>query len=288
MRHRRPADRDDGTAGISSRFGPHRSRRLGHGPDGERHDHLYRRIRLRHRLCRCCRYYYGVGLVAQVGADFDLGILRLLSYRYGGGDHHAGRLGHIRYQPGVATAASRSVPTLESRPSRDSTCSPKTCFQPDLRASGDERRRHQQLAWLKFLRDKGCQARVSADMFEPFVAARAGCLSRDLRSRKPRLPERSGRPGTFSARGRILSKPTVLKRGPAGRRVPGRECLGTGSQPARVREVDPIGAGWILAGSVSRPACPRVTRKDPGLDLLSRSGNPIGDGVRGGRPGRDR
>ena len=32
----------------------------------------------------------------------------------------------------------------------------------------------QQLAWLKYLRDKGCHAQVSVDMFEPFVATEPG------------------------------------------------------------------------------------------------------------------
>jgi sugar/nucleoside kinase (ribokinase family) len=105
----------------------------------------------------------------------------------------------------------------------------------------------QQLAWLAFLRDKGCRAQVSVDMFEPFVAAepdacRQICDRADLifLNEAEYLGLYHGRPQP--------SAPTLLKHGPAG-----AEFLADGARH-RVKapsadEVDPIGAGEILAGA---------------------------------------
>jgi sugar/nucleoside kinase (ribokinase family) len=106
---------------------------------------------------------------------------------------------------------------------------------------------HQQLAWLKFLDDKGCRAQVSADMFEPFVAAEPS-VCRDICDRADLvfLNEAEYR-GLYGARPH-LSASAILKRGAAGAefraegvwyRIPAPE----------VDEVDSIGAGEILAGS---------------------------------------
>lgn len=105
----------------------------------------------------------------------------------------------------------------------------------------------QQLAWLGFLRDRACRAQISVDMFEPFVVAepdtcRQICDQADLIF----LNEAEYR--ALYRGGPHPSAPTLIKRGRAGaelivdgarRRVP--------APPAD--EVDPIGAGEILAGA---------------------------------------
>jgi sugar/nucleoside kinase (ribokinase family) len=109
----------------------------------------------------------------------------------------------------------------------------------------------QQLAWLDFLRDKGCRAGISADMFEPFVAAepdvcRSICERADLIFLND--AEFMGLYGGSASRPARLSAPTILKHGPGG-----AEFIADGVRhhvPApAAEELDPIGAGEILAGA---------------------------------------
>jgi sugar/nucleoside kinase (ribokinase family) len=105
----------------------------------------------------------------------------------------------------------------------------------------------QQMAWLTFLRDNGCRAQVSADMFEPFVAAepdicREVCDRADLIF----LNEAEHR-GLYGGWPEPMA-PMILKHGSAG-----AEFLANGVRlhiPAPlVDEVDSVGAGEILAGA---------------------------------------
>jgi sugar/nucleoside kinase (ribokinase family) len=187
----------------------------------------------------------GVGLVAQVGGDFDLDILRKLAIDMAG----------VAVLPGASA-------TFFIDQSRDGALS----FSSDLGVATEPRfdlfpesyfragyvhlgtaPPKQQLAWLEFLRHKGCRAQVSVDMFEPFVMAEPGAC-REICDRADLifLNEAEYR-GLYRARPH-LPAPTVLKRGPAG-----AEFWAPGvwhqipAPPAD--EVDPIGAGEILAGS---------------------------------------
>lgn len=187
----------------------------------------------------------GVGLVAQVGEDFDLGLLRRLPIDMAG----------VAVLPG-ATATffidQLSDGGLSFRSDLGVAAEPSF----DLFPASYVRARfvhlatappQQQLAWLKFLRDKGCRAQVSADMFEPFVAAEPGAC-REICDRADLifLNEAEYR-GLYHGRAHP-SAPMVLKRGPAG-----AEFLAGGTRhriPAPpADEVDPIGAGEILAGA---------------------------------------
>ena len=105
----------------------------------------------------------------------------------------------------------------------------------------------QQLAWLEFLRAQGCRAQVSVDMFEPFAAAdpqacRDTCARADLIF----VNEAEYR-GLYDG-GPHPPVPVIRKHGPDG-----AEFLAPDGRfriPAPpADEVDPIGAGEILAGA---------------------------------------
>ena len=187
----------------------------------------------------------GVGLVTQVGDDFDLASLRLLSIDLQG----------VAVRPGASA-------TFVIDQFRDGSLS----FRSDLGVAAEPgfdsfpasyfRARHvhlgtapprQQLGWLDFLRDRDCRAQVSVDMFEPFVAAEPGtCRQVCDRADLIFLNEAEYR-GLYRGRPHP-SAPTLLKYGPGG-----AEFLADGAQhrvPAPpADEVDPIGAGEILAGA---------------------------------------
>jgi len=187
----------------------------------------------------------GIGLVAQVGEDFDLDILRRLPVDTEG----------VAVRPGASAR-------LRIDQARDGTIS----FGSDLGAAAEPgfgsypasychaRYVHlgtapprQQLAWLKFLRDQGCHAQVSVDMFEPFVAAEPGACHEICDRADLIFLNEAEYQGLYDER-RHPPAPAVLKHGPGG-----AEFLADGVRhriPAPpADEVDPIGAGEILAGS---------------------------------------
>ena len=186
-----------------------------------------------------------VGLVAQVGADFDLSVLRLLPVDLTG----------VSVLPGASA-------TFVIDQSRDGRLS----FSSDLGVAAEPRfdtfppsylwaryvhlgsaPPQQQLEWLKFLRDKGCRAQMSVDMFEPFVAAEpVACREVCRRADLVFLNETENR-GLYNDRGRP-SAPTVLKHGPAGAEFLTTEGRHGVPAPA-ADEVDSVGAGEILAGA---------------------------------------
>jgi sugar/nucleoside kinase (ribokinase family) len=187
----------------------------------------------------------GAGLVTQVGEDFDGDELRRL------------RLD----MEGVAT-----VPGASARFVIDQLPGGRVQFSSELGVAAEPRfdlfpaayfsarfvhlgtaPPQQQLDWLDFLRHKGCHAEISVDMFEPFVAAepeacRKMCDLADLvfLNEAEYRGIYAGRPGP--------RKPAILKHGPGG-----AEYLAWGMryqvQAPAVAELDPIGAGEILAGS---------------------------------------
>jgi sugar/nucleoside kinase (ribokinase family) len=186
-----------------------------------------------------------VGLVAQVGEDFDLGILRLLSIDMEGVTVLPGASAtFVIDQPPDGRLSFSSDLGVAAEPRFD--LFPESYLQARYAHLGTAPPQ-QQLAWLNFLRDKGCRARVSVDMFEPFVAAepdtcRKICDRADLIF----LNEAEYR-SLYQARPHP-PVPMILKLGPGGAEF---RAAGTRHRiPAlAVDEVDPIGAGEILAGS---------------------------------------
>lgn len=186
-----------------------------------------------------------IGLVAQVGEDFDLAIFRTRGLDVEGVDVQPGASARfvIDHAPDVSLSF-RSDLGVAAEPRLDYF--PASYFQAGYVHLGSAPPR-QHLAWLDFLRDRGCRAQISADMFEPFVAAEpATCRQVCERADLIFLNEVEYR-GLYRGRPRP-SVPTILKHGPDG-----AEFL-TGGIRYRVlappvTEVDPIGAGEILAGA---------------------------------------
>jgi sugar/nucleoside kinase (ribokinase family) len=187
----------------------------------------------------------GVGLVAQVGADFDLGLLRLLGIDMEGVTVLSGASAtFVIDQRADGSLSFSSDLGVAAEPRFD--LFPEPYFQARFvhLATAPPR---QQLAWLKFLRDKGCRAKVSVDMFEPFVAAEPGaCREICDRADLILLNEAECR-GLYGTRPPSL-RPTILKLGSAGAEFRAEGIRHRVPAPP-VDEVDPIGAGEILAGS---------------------------------------
>jgi sugar/nucleoside kinase (ribokinase family) len=184
------------------------------------------------------------GLVAQVGRDLDLAVLRGTGLNLDG----------VTVLPG--TSATFLIHQFE-----DGTRS----FESDLGVAARPRvdlfpesylhAKHvhlgtmppsQQLTWLKFLRDKGSTAKISVDMFEHFVASqhdacRAACDLADLLFMNE--VEYAGLYGAYV----YPKSPFVLKYGAGGAEFV-RDGMRHRIAAPRVPEVDPIGAGEVLAG----------------------------------------
>jgi sugar/nucleoside kinase (ribokinase family) len=187
----------------------------------------------------------GVGLVAQVGEDFDLGLLRLLPIDMAGVAVLPGASATFFIdQSGADGLSFRSDLGVAAEPSFD--LFPASYFRARYVHLGTAPPR-QQLAWLEFLRDNRCRAQVSVDMFEPFVTTEPDAC-RELCDRADLIfLNEAEHQGLYGGRSRP-SAPTILKHGPGG-----AEFLADAVRhhiPAPpAREVDPIGAGEILAGS---------------------------------------
>jgi sugar/nucleoside kinase (ribokinase family) len=187
----------------------------------------------------------GVGLVAQVGEDFDLDILRRLPIDMKGTAVRPGVSARLRIdQASDGTISFGSDLGVAAEPSFARY--PAAYLHARYVHLGTAPPR-QQLAWLKYLRDQGCHSQVSVDMFEPFVAAEPGaCHEVCDRADLIFLNEAEHR-DLYRARANPPA-PAVLKHGPGG-----AEFLADSGQqriPAPpASEVDPIGAGEILAGS---------------------------------------
>ena len=187
----------------------------------------------------------GVGLVTQVGEDFDLDVLRRLPIDMEGIAVQRGASARFRIdQASDGTISFGSDLGVAAEPAFGRF--PAAFLHARYVHLGTAPPR-QQLAWLKYLRDQGCHAQVSVDMFEPFVAAEPGaCHEVCDRADLIFLNEAEHR-DLYRARANPPA-PAVLKHGPGG-----AEFLADSGQhriPAPpASEVDPIGAGEILAGS---------------------------------------
>ncbi|MGH3281485.1 MAG: carbohydrate kinase family protein [Trebonia sp.] len=185
-----------------------------------------------------------VGLAAQVGPDLDLAILRDTGLNLDGVTVLPGRSARfVIHQFTDGTRLFKSDLGVAGEPRLD--LFPESYLHARYVHLGTMPP-GQQLAWLKFLRDKGITANVSVDMFEHFVATdnvtcRAVCDLADLLFMNE--VEYAGLCGTDSH----PKPPVVLKHG-----AEGAEFISDGMRhpvPASpVPEVDPIGAGEVLAG----------------------------------------
>lgn len=187
----------------------------------------------------------GTGLVAQVGEDFDLGVLSALGIGMEG----------VSVLPGASAR-------FHIEQSRDGSLS----FTSDLGVAAEPRfdrfpaaylqarfvhlgsaPPRQQLAWLEYLRARGCQAQVSVDMFEPFVAAEPdACREAGAHADLIFLNDAEYQ-GLYDGRTHP-PVPVVRKHGPGGAEYLAEEVTFRVPAPP-ADEVDPIGAGEILAGA---------------------------------------
>ena len=187
----------------------------------------------------------GTGLVTQVGEDFDQSPLRRLPLDREG----------VAVLPG-ASATFRIVQFGDGTRSFESDLGVASSPRPDLFPVSYLQAQYihlstapprQQLAWLKFLRDKGCRARLSVDMFEHFVAtepdaSREACEQADLIF----LNEQEFN-GLYAGTP-LPDVPAILKYGPKGAEFLAGAARHRVAAPSAI-EVDPIGAGEILAGA---------------------------------------
>jgi sugar/nucleoside kinase (ribokinase family) len=187
-----------------------------------------------------------VGLVAQVGQDFELSPLRRLGANLNGVARLPGASARLRidqFADGTRSFSSdlgvAAIVRLDSFP---------PAYLGAARIHLGTAPPEQQLTWLTYLRGEGCRALISADMFEHYVtnspdASREVCRRADLIFMNE--AEYAGLYGL--SRQQVLKAPLVLKRGPAGASfvVNG---LGEDVRAPEADVVDPTGGGEILAG----------------------------------------
>lgn len=187
----------------------------------------------------------GTGLVAQVGEDFDLGVLSALGIGMDGISVLPGASARFRIEQsrdGSLSFTSDLGVAAEPRFDRF----PAVYLQARFVHLGSAPPR-QQLAWLDFLRARGCQAQVSVDMFEPFVAAEPdACREAGAHADLIFLNDAEYQ-GLYDGRTHP-PVPVVRKHGPGGAEYLAEEVKFRIPAPP-AREVDPIGAGEILAGA---------------------------------------
>lgn len=187
----------------------------------------------------------GTGLVAQVGEDFDLGVLSALGIGMEGVSVLPGASARFRIEQsrdGSLSFTSDLGVAAEPRFDRF----PAAYLQARFVHLGSAPPR-QQLAWLEYLRARGCQAQVSVDMFEPFVAAEPdACREAGAHADLIFLNDAEYQ-GLYDGRTHP-PVPVVRKHGPGGAEYLAEEVTFRVPAPP-AGEVDPIGAGEILAGA---------------------------------------
>ena len=187
-----------------------------------------------------------VGLVAQVGTGFDLAPLRRLRVDLAGVTELPGPSAklHIReFDDGTRSFSAELGVAATVRPETFPPCYLDAGHIHLGTAPPD-----QQLAWLEYLRDRGCRAQISADMFEHYVAtyptaSREVCDSVDLI-----FMNQSEYDGLYGdAQLPVPKAPLIVKRGSSGARliVDGHPQE---VEAVQVRVVDPTGGGSVLAG----------------------------------------
>lgn len=184
-----------------------------------------------------------VGLVAQVGLDFDLLPLRRLGVNLEGVTRLRGATARLCiHQADDGSRTFTSDLGVAADVLLDSF--PRSYLSAQYIHLGTAPPK-QQLEWLRFLRDRACSAQISVDMFEHYVATDPGtsrevCENADLVFLNQQ--EYDGLYGSAQAK-----PPRILKAGSEG-----ASLLADGlvfPVPAqRTEVVDPTGGGEILAG----------------------------------------
>jgi len=187
-----------------------------------------------------------VGLAAQVGEGFDLDSLRRLQVDLAGVAELPGASAKLRMREFGDGTRSFSAELGVAATARTGTFPPRYLDAGHIHlgtAPPD-----QQLAWLEYLHERGCRARVSADMFEHYVAtypcaAREVCDNVDLIFMNQ--AEYDGLYG--DAQLTVPKAPLVVKRG-----VTRARLLVDGhpqeAEAGVTRVADPTGGGEALAG----------------------------------------
>lgn len=187
-----------------------------------------------------------VGLVAQVGSDFDLSPLRDLGVNLDG----------VKELPG-ASAKLRIDQFENGTRSFSSNLGVASAVQPDSFPESYLHASHihlgtappeQQLTWLKFLYEHGCTAQISADMFEHYVD-RYLTESLEVCENATLLFMNEAEYGGLyhPSRGQEPKVPLILKRGAWGASIL-TDGLPRGAQAPTATVIDPTGGGEILAG----------------------------------------
>jgi sugar/nucleoside kinase (ribokinase family) len=187
-----------------------------------------------------------VGLVAQVGDDFDLTPLQRLGINLDGVVRVSGPSAKLRIkQFGYGTRAFSADLGVATYVRRDS-------FPPGylgatyihLGTAPPE----QQLTWLQFLHEHGCSAQISADMFEYYVATKRAASREVCDNASLIFMNEAEHRGLYGEGHDVTVKaPLVLKRGSAGASII-RDGLPHGVRAPAAEVVDPTGGGEILAG----------------------------------------
>jgi ribokinase len=186
-----------------------------------------------------------VGLVAQVGQDFELSPLRRLGADLGGVVRLPGAsaLLHIdQFGDGTRSFSSDLGVAATVRPGSFSRA-----YLGAARIHLGTAPPEQQLTWLSYLRGQGCRALISADMFEHYVinspdASREVCDRSDLI-----FMNEAEHAGLYGSGQQVPKVPLVLKRGPNGASLV-VDGIGEDVRAPEADVVDSTGGGEILAG----------------------------------------
>jgi sugar/nucleoside kinase (ribokinase family) len=187
----------------------------------------------------------GVGLVAQVGQDFDLAALSRLNLEIAGVAALPGASARFYiHQLDDGTRSFRSELGVAAGPRLD--LFPASYLGAKYVHLGTAPP-DQQLTWLRFLRDKGCSAQISVDMFEHFVSTEPDACREASDLADMIFLNQAEYNGLYNEN-HWPKAPTILKHGPGGADFIADGMSRHVSAPT-VREVDPIGAGEVLAGT---------------------------------------
>jgi sugar/nucleoside kinase (ribokinase family) len=186
-----------------------------------------------------------VGLVAQVGQDFNLAALSRLNLDMAGVAALSGASARFCiHQLHDGTRSFRSELGVATAPRLD--LFPANYFWAKYVHLGTAPP-NQQLAWLRFLRDQGCAAQISLDMFEHFVLTEPDACREASDLADLVFLNQVERTGLYSEN-YYPKAPAILKHGPGGADFVADGMSRHVSAPM-VREVDPVGAGEVLAGT---------------------------------------
>ena len=186
-----------------------------------------------------------VGLVSQVGQDLDFAALSRLNLDMAGVSALPGASARFYiHQFDDGTRSFMSELGVATTPRLD--LFPAAYFRTKYVHLGTAPA-SQQLAWLRFLRDNGCTAQISVDMFEHFVSTEPDAC-REASDLADMIFLNQVEYHGLYGENYFPKAPTILKHGPGGADFIADGMSHHVSAPT-VPEVDPIGAGEVLAGT---------------------------------------